>query len=325
MSIRADQKRQRPEHVRRDPRPRAALGDLLAALAHVAVLERARNRHGSHAAIERDAAAEVTRLNERDRQAARGRVVRGKQPVNAPAHDERLNGRRRRFGGSRVIVWNHPIVVGDDSDERPRACVLGHPHPRPRHQSRRAGTPKFFADLDAYHFEKLHHLLRLIDFNAWADRDVLDVGCGAGVEVVRWARAGARVTGVDIAPSAIALATANLQQQGLTARLEVADGEALPFPDNSFDFVYAHGVVQYTANDHVMVAECRRVLRPGRARDVPVLQPHVMAAGAVDGDENAARARRRALRAALQGGRRPGQRLLRGFGVGRSRRPNGSR
>src|SRR5262249_23774051 len=44
---------------------------------------------------------------------------------------------------------------------------------------------------------------------------------------------------------------------------EVADGEALPFPDASFDFVYAHGVVQYAANDRKVVAECYRVLRPG--------------------------------------------------------------
>jgi SAM-dependent methyltransferase len=125
------------------------------------------------------------------------------------------------------------------------------------------GTPGFFADLDAYHFEKLHHLTRLVDFNAWRGRDVLDVGCGAGVEVVRFARSGARVTGVDIAPGAVALAKQNLAQQGLGARLEVADGEALPFADASFDFVYAHGVVQYTGNDHRLVAECHRVLRPG--------------------------------------------------------------
>jgi SAM-dependent methyltransferase len=125
------------------------------------------------------------------------------------------------------------------------------------------GTPGFFADLDAYHFEKLHHLLRLVDFAAWRDRDVLDVGCGAGVEVVRFARAGARVTGVDTAPSAIDLASKNVAQQGLQARLEVADGEALPFPDASFDFVYAHGVVQYAADDRKVVAECHRVLRPG--------------------------------------------------------------
>lgn len=125
------------------------------------------------------------------------------------------------------------------------------------------GTPGFFADLDQYHFEKLHHLLRLIRFDDWKGKDVLDVGCGAGVEVVRFARAGARVTGVDIAKSAIDLATANVTQQRLDARLEVADGEQLPFPDASFDLVFAHGVVQYTGDDAAMMREIHRVLRPG--------------------------------------------------------------
>lgn len=125
------------------------------------------------------------------------------------------------------------------------------------------GTPGFFADLDQYHFEKLHHLLDLIHFDEWRGKDVLDVGCGAGVEVVRFARAGARTVGVDIAESAITLARQNLEQHGLQARLEVADGEHLPFPDASFDFVFAHGVVQYTGNDRAMVAEIQRVLRPG--------------------------------------------------------------
>jgi SAM-dependent methyltransferase len=125
------------------------------------------------------------------------------------------------------------------------------------------GSAGFFADLDQYHFEKLHHLLDLVHFDEWKGRDVLDVGCGAGVEVVRFARAGARVTGVDIAESAITLARQNLEQQGLSARLEVADGEQLPFPDDSFDLVFAHGVVQYTGDDRRMVAQIHRVLRPG--------------------------------------------------------------
>jgi SAM-dependent methyltransferase len=42
----------------------------------------------------------------------------------------------------------------------------------------------------------------------------------------------------------------------------VADGEHLPFLDNSFDFVFAHGVVQYTANPRQLVAEVHRVLKP---------------------------------------------------------------
>jgi len=125
------------------------------------------------------------------------------------------------------------------------------------------GSAGFFADLDQYHFEKLHHLLRLVDFDAWKGKDVLDLGCGAGVEVVRFARAGARVVGVDIAESAVTLTRQNLEQQGLTAKVEVADGEKLPFPDASFDFVYAHGVIQYMNDDRALAREVHRVLRPG--------------------------------------------------------------
>ena len=125
------------------------------------------------------------------------------------------------------------------------------------------GSPGFFADLDTYHFEKLHHLMRLVDFNDWAGRAVLDVGCGAGVEVVRFARGGARTFGVDTAPSAIGLTRANLSQQALHAGLAVADGEGLPFTANCMDFVYAHGVIQYAADDAAVVAECHRVLKPG--------------------------------------------------------------
>src|SRR5258707_2310740 len=96
------------------------------------------------------------------------------------------------------------------------------------------GSRGFFDDLDQYHFEKLHHLLRLVDFNGYAGRRVLEVGCGAGVDLARFALGGALVTGVDLAPSAIALARANFAQQNLRAELQVTDGERLPFPDGSF-------------------------------------------------------------------------------------------
>lgn len=125
------------------------------------------------------------------------------------------------------------------------------------------GSPGFFADLDQYHFEKLHHLPRLVDFDGYRGRDVLDVGCGAGTDLVRFARGGARVTGVDISSSAIELARANFAHQGLEADLRETDGEHLPFPDATFDLVYAHGVVQYTVDPRRLIEECRRVLKPG--------------------------------------------------------------
>ena len=125
------------------------------------------------------------------------------------------------------------------------------------------GSPGFFADLDEYHFDKLHHLLDLVDFGGYAGRRVLDVGCGTGVDLVRFVRGGASGVGIDLADSAIALARENLRHQSLAASLSVGDGECLPFPDGTFDLVYAHGVLQYTPGDRAMVEECRRVLAPG--------------------------------------------------------------
>jgi ubiquinone/menaquinone biosynthesis C-methylase UbiE len=125
------------------------------------------------------------------------------------------------------------------------------------------GSRGFFADLDQYHFEKLHHLLRLIDFNAYRGKRVLEVGCGAAIDLARFAKGGAVATGVDVTNSAIDLARANFEQQGLQGEFQVANGETMPFADNTFDLVYAHGVVQYTADPQRLVDECRRVLKPG--------------------------------------------------------------
>lgn len=125
------------------------------------------------------------------------------------------------------------------------------------------GSPGFFADLDEYHFDKLHHLLELVDFGGYAGRRVLDVGCGTGVDLVRFVRGGAAGFGIDLADSAIALARENLRHQSLAASLSVGDGECLPFPDGTFDLVYAHGVLQYTPGDRALAEECRRVLAPG--------------------------------------------------------------
>lgn len=127
------------------------------------------------------------------------------------------------------------------------------------------GTAAFFADLDAYRFDKLHYLPRIVDFNGFAGQRLLEIGCGIGTDLVRFAKGGALVTGIDLSATAIDLAKKNFTHAGLLdeADLRVADAEALPFPDGAFDAVYGHGVLQYAADPRAILRECRRVLKPG--------------------------------------------------------------
>lgn len=92
---------------------------------------------------------------------------------------------------------------------------------------------------------------------------VLEVGVGAATDFVRFARAGARLTGVDLTPRAVELARQRLALEGLEADVREADAEALPFEDGSFDFVYSWGVVHHTPRTERAVAEILRVVRPG--------------------------------------------------------------
>lgn len=141
------------------------------------------------------------------------------------------------------------------------------------------GTPEFFRELDEYRFDKLGYLPQLVDFSAYSGKELLEVGCGIGIDLVRFARAGAIVTGIDLAPAAIDLARQNFSQNELTASLHVMNGEALEFEDDSFDVVYAHGVLQYTADPRRMVRELHRVLRPGGEAIVMVYNKHSWLSG----------------------------------------------
>jgi SAM-dependent methyltransferase len=125
------------------------------------------------------------------------------------------------------------------------------------------GTAGFYAGLDNYRLRKNAYLSRVLDFGGWAGRDVLEVGCGPGLDLVRFARAGARVTGVDISPTAVDLARGCCQAAGVAATLLEADGARLPFADASFDLVYCHGVLSFVRDPARVVAEAQRVLRPG--------------------------------------------------------------
>jgi len=125
------------------------------------------------------------------------------------------------------------------------------------------GTREFFQELEVYRFDKLEYLLRIVDFRAYKGKQILEIGCGIGTDLVRFVEHGANATGVDLAEVAVGLARTNLELHRARGDIQVMDGEHLQFPDKSFDVVYAHGVLQYTNDPAAMIREIHRVLKPG--------------------------------------------------------------
>lgn len=125
------------------------------------------------------------------------------------------------------------------------------------------GSREYAEELIAGRQEYAPWMAKMLDYEASAGLDVLDVGCGQGIDVMRYAAAGARVTGIDLTPRHVELAKLNLRAVGLEADVALGDAENLPFEDNSFDRVSSNGVLHHTPNIGSALQEIRRVLRPG--------------------------------------------------------------
>lgn len=136
-------------------------------------------------------------------------------------------------------------------------CAEAIPHP--------LGSREYFEYYDRLREanESVEFSARLHEYASFAGKDVLDVGCGNGYVLSRYARAGARTVGVDLTRAAVELCRSRFAHMDLPGEFRQANAEALPFPDNTFDCVTSMGVLHHTPNTAAAVAEVFRVLKPG--------------------------------------------------------------
>ena len=92
---------------------------------------------------------------------------------------------------------------------------------------------------------------------------VLDVACGTGNTAIPAAKAGATVTGVDIAPNLLEQAKKRATAEQLPIRFEEGDAEELPYADQSFDVVLTMFGAMFAPRPERVAAELLRVCKPG--------------------------------------------------------------
>jgi ubiquinone/menaquinone biosynthesis C-methylase UbiE len=125
------------------------------------------------------------------------------------------------------------------------------------------GSQSYFEDLVHSRFAYCPWMPEALGYDETSGLRVLDVGCGQGIDVYRYALAGAETTGLDLTPRHIELARAHVAAMGLEAEIVQGDAEQLPFGESSFDRVSSNGVLHHTPDMPRALREIRRVLAPG--------------------------------------------------------------
>jgi ubiquinone/menaquinone biosynthesis C-methylase UbiE len=132
-----------------------------------------------------------------------------------------------------------------------------------------ATAPKFtrdyFEQIESWRYFDQPFIHSFAQFTRYRGKKVLEVGHGAGTDFIQWLRAGARLSGIDLTPEALANVQNRIKAYGLPEPeyLQNGDAENLPFESNTFDLGYSFGVLMLCPDVPKAIGELVRVVKPG--------------------------------------------------------------
>jgi SAM-dependent methyltransferase len=126
------------------------------------------------------------------------------------------------------------------------------------------GTKEYFDEVEQRKYTVEPHIPPFAEFPKWANKRVLEVGCGIGTDTISFARAGARVTAVDLSPKSLDIAKHRAEVYGLSDRIEfhLANCEEMSqsVPPKVYDLVYSFGVIHHTPHPDRAIAQIRKYM-----------------------------------------------------------------
>lgn len=135
-----------------------------------------------------------------------------------------------------------------------------------RHSPKTVGERDYFDEVEGRKYLVEPHIPRFAEFTRWAGKRVLEIGCGIGTDTINFARAGARVTAVDVSDRSLEIARKRAQVFRLTNITFVqANVEELTavLPAERYDLVYSFGVIHHTPHPDIALSQMLTFLAPG--------------------------------------------------------------
>lgn len=133
-----------------------------------------------------------------------------------------------------------------------------------RHSNKPVGTKEYFNEVEARRYFVEPHNYLFAEFKRWKNKKVLEVGCGIGTDTINFARAGAHVSAAEISEKSLNITRQRAKVFKQKIVFEYTPNGSLKFlPRNSFDLVYAFGVIHHDPYPVVLMHDIRDRLKKG--------------------------------------------------------------
>jgi 2-polyprenyl-3-methyl-5-hydroxy-6-metoxy-1,4-benzoquinol methylase len=136
-----------------------------------------------------------------------------------------------------------------------------------RHSPKPVGSREYFDEVEARKYFVEPHVPGFAEFERWKGKRVLEVGCGIGTDSINFARAGARLTAVDLSGESIRVAAQRADVMGVSDRIAFVQANAEELTSGlgtePYDLVYSFGVVHHTPHPERALEQIRSLVAPG--------------------------------------------------------------
>lgn len=131
-----------------------------------------------------------------------------------------------------------------------------------RHSQKPVGSREYCEEVRARRYFVEPHIVPFADFSAWRGKRVLEIGCGIGTDLSRFAEAGALVTGTELSSESLEITKKSFATLGLAGRFYAVDAEELSnvVPVEPYDLIYSFGVIHHSPHPERIIAEIKKYM-----------------------------------------------------------------
>ncbi|MEY4572223.1 MAG: Synechococcus phage Bellamy [Bacteroidota bacterium] len=145
---------------------------------------------------------------------------------------------------------NYPTINEVKNFWNSRPCNI-------KHSKKELGTIEYFNEVEKRKYFVEPHIPHFTNFSSWGNKKVLEIGCGIGTDSINFARAGAKITCLELSEKSLDICKKRFQVFQLYADFYLGSAEHLSsiVPVETYDLIYSFGVIHHTVNPEEIIKQ----------------------------------------------------------------------